>query len=270
MTREDATADADSVSALVSIVVDTLQSFHGVIGRLHTAVLADLARVAGAPVKSLGLLGSIEAVSVAEMSRSDTAILGLGFAAHPAVFGEPGLAWWHHAGIDKGVQLLGVRTKPGTIDFYDYLKTEWWRGSIEDDDSHVFGPYVDHCGTNAYVLTFARAVRHAGVLSGIVVLDVQVERLQSRWQAALLRFAGPCSVINDENVVIATNDSTLMADTLEPWTSMKRIHVNGTGWGVVLGRGDPGTSSPPARRAAPTGTGPPSRHCRRPPAGWRP
>jgi hypothetical protein len=226
------------VGELVSAVMDTINCFHRVVGLLHTAVLEDLARAAGTAKKDLGVLKGIEAVSVAELSRSDSPILGLGFAAHPAVFGEPGLAWWHHAGVGKGVQLLGVRTKPGTIDFYDYLNTEWWCGSIVDDDNHIFGPYVDHSGTNAYILTFARAVRQAGVLSGIVVLDVQVGRLQSMWQAPLLRLPKPCSVINDESVVVATNDSTLMANTLKPWTSMHRIDVKSTGWGVVLGKGD--------------------------------
>jgi hypothetical protein len=238
MTTQPPTADAGMVGELVSAVTDTINSFHRVVGLLHTAVLEDLARAAGTVEKDLGVLKGIEAVSVAEMSRPHSPILGLGFAAHPAVFGEPGLAWWHDAGVGKGVQLLGVRTKPGTIDFYDYLNTEWWRGSIVDDDNHIFGPYVDHSGTNAYILTFARAVRHAGVLSGIVVLDVQVGQLQSMWQAPLLRLPKPCSVINDESVVIATNDSTLMANTLKPWASMHRIEIKSSGWSVVLGKGD--------------------------------
>lgn len=235
MTGRRSPASSKVASSLIASISQTIGDLREIIDALHAAALEDLGNVRKSGTMTIQCLSTVERVSVRELSKPVSSVLGLGFAADPQVFKEPGLAWWRRGLGGQGVQPLGVRTIPGAIDYYDYMQTEWWRGSITNEDDQIFGPYVDHSGTNAYILTFAKRVTYREKTAGAVVLDVLIDTLQSMWQAPLLRLPKPCSVVNGEGVVIATNDSALMANIVVPSPSMNCIGVDGTDWSICQG-----------------------------------
>ncbi len=83
-----------------------------------------------------------------------------------------------------------------------------------DEQHHIYGPYVDHSGTNAYILTFSRGVSYKESMVGLVVLDVLVGQLQSLWQPQLLKLPKPSSVVDEDGVVIATNSGSLLGGAI--------------------------------------------------------
>jgi hypothetical protein len=232
--RKPPETKGDVLGALAGSVERTIAYVRGVVDDLHGAVVADIEAADRGEIKHLGMLRRLETRCIDEVSRGNSPIHGLGFAAEPAAFTEPGLAWWYR-NLDGEIRRLGVRMKPGTINFYDYTETEWWRNSSADDREHIFGPYVDHSGTNAYVITFARRVSRNADFSGVVVLDIMVSKLQAMWQAPLRNLPKPSSVINGEGLVIATNDSRLLASTINPSNSLDRIGVESTDWSILRG-----------------------------------
>ncbi|MFC7959134.1 PDC sensor domain-containing protein [Rhodococcoides kroppenstedtii] len=174
------------------------------------------------------------------LSRSGTPLLGMGFVGDNRAFDGRVLHWWYKPEIGASAQPLEVSTQPAMIDYYDVVNTEWWAAALAGDATEIAGPYVDYSGTNAYILTFARAVRHGGAVVGVVAADIAVGELQTRWQHDLLRAPKPTSVVNEDGVVIATNSGRLLGGVVDLGRrrDIVRTRVPGCSWLLIHGPAD--------------------------------
>ncbi|MBS0232090.1 MAG: hypothetical protein JSR99_01235 [Proteobacteria bacterium] len=218
---------------LLNAVSGTISQLVAVNDAVHAAVLKELAKQQPRLGCELKRLDPIYKVVRSELSEPSTPLLGMGFAANPNVFDGPGLLWWYGGKKSRNLRPLQVGTRPTGLDFYDYTATRWWIESIVDDTCHIYGPYVDHSGTNAYVVTLGHSVNYGGAKVGLVVLDVLVGKLQSLWQSHLLRLPKPTSVVNREGIVIATNSGALMGGVLR--SADAGTPIPGTDWQIAAG-----------------------------------
>src|SRR6187431_468926 len=139
--------------------------------------------------------------------EADALITGAGFVAAPGALADAEwhLAWW--------LQGAGAPRRLATIDdpaheqFRDYTALEWWRVPARTTARHLTGPYVDYVCTDDYAVTITTPVTVGGQLSGVVGMDVLVDRLE-RELLPLLRAAGvPIAVVNASGRIVTSTDS---------------------------------------------------------------
>ena len=111
------------------------------------------------------------------------------------------------AAIGPGIRRLATIDDPSNDQFRDYTTLEWWRFPARTGARHLTGPYVDYVCTDDYTVTITTPVTVGGQLSGVVGMDVLVDRLE-RELLPLLRAAGvPIAVVNASGRIVTSTDS---------------------------------------------------------------
>jgi hypothetical protein len=161
------------------------------------------------------------------------ALYGTGFIADPSYFGEPGSIWCYLPAGPESPQRFEFEMGP---EFYDYSTTPWWPAPDADDKVHASYAYIDALGTNQHVVTFTKRVTRVGKMAGVAAVDVLVSRLQAEFEP-LLRPLPPNTCIVDQNeVVIATNTASLVGGILSPsHQAERRIALPSVPWSLCLG-----------------------------------
>jgi len=159
------------------------------------------------------------------------ALYGTGFIADQAYFGEPGSIWCYLPSGPESPQRFEMDPQ-----FYDYSTAPWWPASDADDTVHASYAYIDALGTNQHVITFTKRVNRAGKMAGVAAGDVLVSRLQTEFDP-LLRALPPNACIVDQNeVVIATNTASLVGGILSSqYQAERRIALPSVPWSLCLG-----------------------------------
>ncbi|NYD78346.1 DNA-binding transcriptional regulator, FadR family [Arthrobacter cupressi] len=205
--------------------------------RLEGAAAASITSVeeaaqAGLDHAKKGRLDELEDVyDVArENLKAMPALYGTGFIAEKGYFGEPGSIWCYLPSGPESPQRFEMDPE-----FYDYSTAPWWPASDADDTVHASYAYIDALGTNQHVITFTKRVTKAGKMAGVAAVDVLVSRLQTEFDP-LLRPLPPNTCIVDQNeVVIATNTASLVGVILSSHhQAERRIALPSVPWSLCL------------------------------------
>lgn len=141
-------------------------------------------------------------------------IAGAGFLANAGLLGPERsyIAWWQGEELEHVDALANF--SPNSIS--RYVKSEWFRVPVDTGQAHVTGPYVDFLCTDEYVLTFTHPVFcHAdGPVSGIVGMDVTVQRLERGALPALRRIGDRATLVNADGRAIVSAASDIAAGDL--------------------------------------------------------
>lgn len=166
-----------------------------------------------------------------ENLKAMPALYGSGFIADKAYFGEPGSIWCYFPSGPESPERFEMDPE-----FYDYSTAPWWPASDADDTVHASYAYIDALGTNQHVITFTKRVTRLGKMAGVAAVDVLVSRLQAEFDP-LLRLLPPNACIVDQNdVVIATNTASLVGGILSPnHQAERRIALPSVPWSLCLG-----------------------------------
>ncbi len=223
---------SEGVDSAVSAVESFAASLEGTaaasIRTVEEAAQADLDRARS------GRLDELESVyDVARQNlKAMPALYGTGFIADPSFFGKPGSIWCYLPSGPESPQRFEFEVGP---EFYDYSTTPWWPTHEADDTIHTTYAYIDALGTNEHVVTFAKRVARAGRMAGVAAVDVLVSRLQTEF-APFLRSLPPNTCIVDQNdVILATNTASLVGGTLSPYQQAeRRIALPALPWSLCL------------------------------------
>ncbi|WP_077488421.1 hypothetical protein, partial [Sinomonas mesophila] len=145
------------------------------------------------------------------LDEASPVLYGLGFFTEAAYFGEAETIWSY---VPPG------RTAPQRLDmdleFYDFASTPWWPREGTEHAVQSSYAYVDANGSNAYIISFSKRVMRDGQVAGAATADVLISHLQADF-APLLDALPPGSCIVDQlDVVIATNAGSLIGEVLTP------------------------------------------------------
>ncbi|MFT4118815.1 cache domain-containing protein [Bradyrhizobium sp.] len=231
--KRDGSVNSVLTSRLEKSVCQTINRIFQICDQLSQVVVSDLEKLPGDQYRLPDIKNLYASVQKA-LSAPNAPVYGVGFAANPKVFLEPGLLWWYAAPAGERLQPLNVSMQEGNLTYYDYTVSHWWRGSQGDEKPHLFGPFVDHSGTNAYVVTFSRGVFIGDKQVGLIVGDVLVGTLQALWQRELSALPKPSSLVDEEGVVVATNSARLLGGVLRKVSGSVALPVKGATWRVVV------------------------------------
>ncbi|XAS74407.1 GntR family transcriptional regulator [Micrococcaceae bacterium Sec5.1] len=165
------------------------------------------------------------------LAKAMPALVGTGFVADPSFFGEPGLIW---CTIPSGPG--SARRVEADMDFYGYSTAPWWPAHEADDEVHATYAYVDAFGANEHLVSFTKRVTRDGRMAGVAAVGVLVSSLQTGF-APFLRYLPSNTCIVDQNqVVLATNTASLVGETLSPsHQTERRIALPLVPWSLCLG-----------------------------------
>ena len=179
-----------------------------------------------------GNLTDVYDVAHRTLSGAAPILYGVGFLGESSFFGDPALAW---AYIPPGREM--PQRLEMDLQFYDYASAPWWPENEAEDQVHASYAYVDANGSNAYIITFSKKVMRNGTMIGAAAADVLIEQLQAEF-APLLEALPPGSCIVDQNdVVIATNAGRLVGGMFSPSGPDKEgIALPTVPWHLHIGR----------------------------------
>jgi DNA-binding FadR family transcriptional regulator len=161
------------------------------------------------------------------------ALYGTGFVADPSYFGEPGSIWCYLPSGPESPQRFEYEMGP---EFYDYLTTPWWPAPDADDKVHATYAYIDALGTNQHVVTFTKRVTRAGKMAGVAAVDVLVSQLQAEFDPFLGPLPPNTCIVDQNEVVIATNTASLVGGFLSrSHQAERRITLPSVPWSLCLG-----------------------------------
>lgn len=211
MIDNDAKARTQLFGAVAAIVTSTKSLLEEMAAQLHPGSEAD---DSFPETLDCAAFQAFVRHSLDDMSRP---LLGMGFLPNVALMPGAAIRWWYHRSVVDSVPLrpLSASTHPEAVDYYDPESTEWWQDAAASAAPSISGPYVDRGGTNAYVVTFAQAIRRSRDVLGVVAIDVRVAKLQATCEYDLLDLPRPTSVINRSGIVIATNAGNLLGNVVE-------------------------------------------------------
>ena len=206
--------------------------------RLEGAVAASIRAVeeaaqAGLDRAKSGRLDELE--NVYDVARRNLqaipALYGAGFVADPSFFGHLGSIYCYLPSGPESPQRYEMDPE-----FYDYSTAPWWPAYDADDTVHASYAYIDALGTNQHVITFSKRVTREGKMAGVAATDILVSRLQTEFDP-LLRPLPPNTCIVDQNdVVIATNTASLVGGILsKSHQAERRIALPSVPWSLCLG-----------------------------------
>ncbi|MFJ4210846.1 GntR family transcriptional regulator [Paenarthrobacter sp. NPDC089675] len=167
-----------------------------------------------------------------ERLQAMPALYGTGFIAEQSYFGAPGSIWCYLPSGAESPQRFEFEMGP---EFYDYSTAPWWPAPDADAEVHTSYAYIDALGTNEHVITFTKRVTRAGKMAGLAAADILISRLQTEF-APLMQPLPPNTCIVDQNeVVIATNTASLVGATLSRSHQVeRRIALPQVPWSLCL------------------------------------
>ena len=150
------------------------------------------------------------------------------FAGEPAHF-----SWWtvgggsETAGSDDRqsplLQPLQIDEDPGSDQFHDFTRLEWWCVPRDTGGLHITGPYVDYICSSEYALTLSVPLTVSGAFAGIVGLDLLAGALGDRLQAALQHLGERALLINSTGRVLASTLAGCGMGDLIPRSARHRL-----------------------------------------------
>jgi hypothetical protein len=230
-------ADVQARDRLIAGITTLNTTVRRVLGTMHDRVALDAEATRG-QAKRLSLT-DFERFVHTLYAAEDLPVLGMGFLPNPDLLPQFSVGWWYNSAtpVDAPLRALNAGSQPQAMDYYDTLSTDWWQNAAKTSESVVSGPFVDISGTNAYVVTFTRAVRVDDEMIGVVAADVTVGTLQALCQNTLLDLPRPTSLVNADGMVIATNAGALLGSAIDMASvaAGRRVAVPGTPWLLVNG-----------------------------------
>lgn len=229
----------ETPSQLMSAVEELVALMTDLCGEMHDAAFADLIDQGALETGSTGELGlrmtRLQSLANQAAAMVRAPLLGLGFVGDQTSAARGRLYWWYSPRDGAPAKQLIVDTQPVSLGYYDISHTDWWTGARDADGVYTTGPYVDVTGTNAYVVTFGKAVRTDGRFVGVVAADLAVADLQALWRRQLLAESAPVSIVDGEGAVIGTNAGRMLGGTLDLTHVEERDleSVAGTSWFIV-------------------------------------
>ncbi len=158
-----------------------------------------------APDGEPGGLKAVDGAAQAVLSSHVSVLYGLGFLGEASFFGEPVMAWSY---IPPGSQM--PRRLDMDLQFYDYASAPWWPANEAEDKVHASYAYVDANGSNAYIITFSKKVLRGSRMIGAAESDVLISQLQAQFAPLLDGLPRESCVVDQNDVVIATNSGSLV------------------------------------------------------------
>jgi DNA-binding FadR family transcriptional regulator len=163
--------------------------------------------------------------------RAVPALYGTGFVADPSFFGELGAIWCIKPAGPESLQRLDLDP-----DFYGYSTAPWWPAHDTDDGIHACHAYIDAVGTNEQLITFAKRVTRDGRMAGSAAVGVLVRRLQTELDPLLWSLPPNTCIVDQNEVVIATNTAKLVGGMLSrSHRAERRIALPSVPWSLCIG-----------------------------------
>jgi hypothetical protein len=131
-------------------------------------------------------------------------VVGAGYAAAPGAVGgqERYLLWWQRRG--DTLARLRLNLEPTSVDVYDFLEMDWFRGARATRRPYMYGPYLDYSGSGLYVFTGVVPVWGEDFI-GVAGADLPVRETERHLTRLLRSLDHDAIVVTGERRVIASN-----------------------------------------------------------------
>lgn len=217
-----------SISAVELFAVSLEGNVAASIKTVEEAVQADLDRAKNG---KLDELVNVYDAARRSLARAMPAVYGTGFVADPSFFGEMGFIWCYIPSDPESPQRMEL-----DLEFYDYSTAPWWPGNDADNKVHASYAYVDALGSNEHLVTFTKRVMRDGRMVGVAAVDILVKGLQAGFDPFLRSLPSNTCIVDQNEVVIATNTASLVGGTLSPSHQIeRRIALPSVPWTLCLG-----------------------------------
>ncbi|MET3175717.1 UNVERIFIED_ORG: DNA-binding FadR family transcriptional regulator [Arthrobacter sp. UYCu721] len=219
-----------SVSAVELFAVSLEGNVAASIKTVEEAVQADLDRAKNG---QLDELVNVYDAARRSLARAMPAVYGTGFVADPSFFGEMGFIWCYIPSDPESPQRMEL-----DLEFYDYSTAPWWPGNDADNKVHASYAYVDALGSNEHLVTFTKRVMRDGRMVGVAAVDILVKGLQAGFDPFLRSLPSNTCIVDQNEVVVATNTASLVGGTLSRSHQIeRRIALPSVPWTLCLGVG---------------------------------
>ena len=158
-------------------------------------------RLSGLLANPEGIPELLAAWSRETLERWPDLLLGAGAAIEDS--SRCRLHWWQLGG--NGLDVLLVDVDPGSMGYYDFTRSKWYKGPYQSHTSHLTGPYVDYLGTDRYVATMTAPILVGDDFHGVAGVDFDLSKFERRFLAASRGAAGHLALTNGEGRVIASD-----------------------------------------------------------------
>lgn len=213
-----------------------VEQVFALVDETRAAVLA-----AAAPRRAAGLrrvdLARLRPLITGHLERYARLLAGTGVVVAPGVLVDAPawLEWWRRTpGGD--VVFLDVDLDPDSDDYYDFTDAPWFTGPERTGERAVVGPYVDHGGTDEYVVTLTAPLVVDGAFLGVVGADLRLRELERVLGPVLAGLAGPAALVNGDGRVMVSTTPRWLAGSLLPATSLRALRISrcaGLPWRVA-------------------------------------
>ncbi|MDQ6739955.1 MAG: FCD domain-containing protein, partial [Actinomycetota bacterium] len=217
-----------TVSAVKLFTVSLEGNVAASIKTIEEAVQTDLDHTKNG---TLDELTNVYDAALRNLARAMPAVYGNGFAADPSFFGEMGFIWCYLPSDPESPQRMEL-----DLEFYDYSTAPWWPGKDTDEKVHASYAYVDAFGANEYLVTFTKPVIREGRMVGVAAVDILVRGLQAGFDPFLRSLPSNTCIVDQNDVVIATNTAKLLGGTLpRSHQTDRRITLPPVPWTLYIG-----------------------------------
>ena len=222
---------------LAEVVAETLEGVFATVDDVRRAILA-AHRTEGATAPVPLTADTIESLGPkfrALLLRPDQIAVGLGAIFEPASLSppHPRLEWWHHQGDRGRTARLVADLRPGSLDFYDYPRLEWFAGPRATGRRHIVGPYVDARGTDEYLLTLTVPVLSGDTFLGVAGADVSMSGFETLVLDDLPGDAEAVVLNGDGRVVVSTTSRWLVGSMVRDTSGLATHPLDGLPWRVA-------------------------------------
>ena len=195
---------------------------------VEEAVQSDLDR---AKTGKLDELTNVDDAARRNLTGAMPAVYGTGFAADPSFFGDMGFIWYYITSDPQTPQRMEL-----DLEFYDYSTAPWWPGNDADEKIHASHAYVDAFGANEYLVTFSKRVMSNDRMAGVAAVDILVRGLQAEFDPFLRSLPSNTCIVDQNEVVIATNTASLVGGTLSRFHQIeRRVALPSVPWNLCIG-----------------------------------
>ena len=206
VTEPPAPSAARDVGRVFDRVLRSVEALSADAAGLVRAAVARGARPAAGDLAALreGVLGVL--------GEHGPLVTGAGFVSAPDVLDDAPLwlEWWQ-AGDGPDPERLVVDLDPASRGFYDYTGRPWFTVPRATRGPHVHGPYVDHHGTDQYILTMSAPVLDGGRFLGITGADLPLRQVE---KTALPLLPPGAILLNPQGRVIVSRSARHVTGSL--------------------------------------------------------
>lgn len=215
-----------AIAAVKAFAVNLHETVAASIRALEGAVQTDLDHAKnGTPDE----LTNVYNTASQNLVKAAPTLYGTGFVAEPTFFGEPGIIWCHTPSGPETPQRLEMDP-----DFYDFSTAPWWPAHNTDDNVHASYAYIDALGSNEHLVTFSKKIIRNGRMAGVAAVDILVKQLHTEFAPFLQSLPPNTSIVDQNDVVIATNTASLVGQTLPPSRAEHRTALPALPWNLHI------------------------------------